>query len=171
MYFHFFDTMGPEKIRRLISDYKPMDDLPGMFDLSMGAIRDAIDKPVGSWQPGKYQGPENKEVKYSVYSYETYDGPERYDFGFRRGIIPWFAGLFSNSRILNELGMRMSDKVSTWRFIKPVLEIAKKRRRSGMNMTAFLICEMDAGDEPGLEDLIELTARRFKLEGRTHDGI
>ncbi len=167
MYFHFYDTLGPERIKRIVEEYEPLNELPKMFEFSMKAIHKAIEQPVGSWTPGEYIGPDTREIKYSVYSYETYDGPERYDFGFRRGVIPWFSGLFSNSRMLNEMGMKMSDRMSTWRFVKPVMDLAKRRKRSGTTMTAFFICELDAMENPSIAELIERTAKRFKLTGRT----
>jgi hypothetical protein len=164
MYFHYLDSLGSEKLHRLISEYTPIKDLRGMLDLSREAIRDAFEKPVGSWNPEKYKTPDPGPLKYSVYSYEDYDGPERYDFGFRRGVIPWLSALFLNNQLLNEIARKISDKVSLWPVIKPVLDVAANRRRSGMNITAFFLREMDGTKEPTIDAIIEKTAHRFKLK-------
>ncbi len=167
MYFHFHDSLGTDGIRKMLSNYPPLADMNRMLDYSIEAIHDTLNNPVGSWNPDKYKPPGAKPVKYSVYTYENYDGPERYDFGFRRGFIPWIAGLFSKSATLNEIGKRISDRVSTWPLIKPALRIASKRRRSGMNITAFIMCELDKSPNPDLAEIVAETKRRFKLKSRS----
>jgi hypothetical protein len=166
MYFHFYDSLGADGVRRLIDDFNALADLRRMLDFSMQAIRDALHEPVGSWNPEKYKDPDPGAVKNSVYAYESYDGPEPYDFGFRRGFIPWVSGLFLNNLFLNEIAKKVSDKVSVWPVIKPLMEVAARRRRSGVNMTAFFICEMDNLNHPDLHELIRKTAKRFKLAER-----
>ncbi len=164
LHFHFYEKFGPYRIRELIGEFKPLDDLQRMLDFSHRAIMDAIGDPGNGWNPDKYKDPDPGPVLYSVYSYENYDGPERYDFGFKRGVIPWVAGLFSNNQMLNEIARNYADKYSTWSLVRPVMGFASKRGRSGMNLTAYFMRELDASPEKSLDELIENTARRFKLK-------
>ena len=164
MYFHFYEMLGPEIIHEFIHDYRQLGDLERMLDFSVEAIRDAIEQPLGSWNPEGFKIPDPGPVRFSVYSYENYDGPERYDFGFRRGFLPWISGLFFNSQLLNGLAGRVAGRMSTWGLTKPVMEIAAKRRRSGVNITAYFLCEMDAAANPSIDELIQKTAARFRLK-------
>ena len=164
MYFHFYESLGADKIQRLVNDYAPFSNLERMLDFSVQSIYDSIERPIGGWEPEKFKTPDPGPVRFSVYSYENYEGPERYDFGFRRGFLPWVAGLFFNSQLLNELAKRVADRMSTWGLIKPVMEIASKRRRSGMNITAYFLCELDDATDPSMDELVQKTVARFKLK-------
>jgi hypothetical protein len=46
------------------------------------------------------------------------------------------------------------------------MDLAAKRRRTGVNLTAYFLTEMDSVTEPSIEELIVKTAMRFKLKER-----